>query len=75
MRTDEKASSARLHRMAMRMAAPTRQTDAPEDRQTVVYVQPQPGTLLMWESWLRHEVPANAAKQDRISISVNYAWR
>jgi uncharacterized protein (TIGR02466 family) len=29
----------------------------------------------MWESWLRHEVPANAAKQERISISFNYAWR
>jgi hypothetical protein len=43
--------------------------------QTFVYVQPQPGTVLMWESWLRHEVPANAARQERISISFNYAWR
>jgi uncharacterized protein (TIGR02466 family) len=29
----------------------------------------------MWESWLRHEVPANAAKRERISISFNYGWR
>jgi hypothetical protein len=29
----------------------------------------------MWESWLRHEVPVNAAKTDRISISFNYGWR
>jgi uncharacterized protein (TIGR02466 family) len=29
----------------------------------------------MWESWLRHEVPANQAKSDRISISFNYGWR
>lgn len=62
-------------RLPLMMAAPTRQVDAPEDRQTFVYVQPQPGTVLMWESWLRHEVPANAAKAERISISFNYAWR
>jgi uncharacterized protein (TIGR02466 family) len=62
-------------RLPLMMAAPTRQADAPEDRQTFVYVQPRPGTVLMWESWLRHEVPANAAKQERISISFNYAWR
>ena len=62
-------------RLPMMMAAPTRQADAPEDRQTFVYVQPAAGTVLMWESWLRHEVPANAAKSDRISVSFNYAWK
>ena len=62
-------------RLPMMMAAPTRQTDAPEERQTFVYVQPAAGTVLMWESWLRHEVPANAAKSDRISVSFNYAWK
>jgi uncharacterized protein (TIGR02466 family) len=29
--------------------------------------------VLMWESWLRHEVPPNAAKSERVSISFNYA--
>jgi uncharacterized protein (TIGR02466 family) len=29
----------------------------------------------MWESWLRHEVPMNAAKSERISVSFNYGWR
>lgn len=62
-------------RLAMMMAAPLRDADAPEERQPFVYVQPQPGTILMWESWLRHEVPANAAKQERISVSFNYGWR
>ena len=62
-------------RLPMMMAAPTRQADAPEDRQTFVYVQPAAGTVLMWESWLRHELPANAAKSDRISVSFNYAWK
>ena len=62
-------------RLPMMMAAPGRTKEAPEDLQTFVYVTPAPGTVLLWESWLRHEVPANGAKSDRISISFNYAWK
>ncbi|MGE5566274.1 MAG: TIGR02466 family protein [Parcubacteria group bacterium] len=62
-------------RLPLMMAAPPREADAPEEARTFVYIDPQPGTVLLWESWLRHEVPANAAKSDRISISFNYAWR
>ena len=47
--------------------------DAPEAERPFVYLTPRAGTVLMWESWLRHEVPPNAAKSDRISISFNYA--
>lgn len=61
-------------RLPMMMAAPARTREAPEDLQTFVYVAPAPGTVLMWESWLRHEVPANGARSDRISVSFNYAW-
>ncbi len=61
-------------RLSMMMAAPSRTKEAPEDLQTFVYVAPAPGTVLMWESWLRHEVPANGARSNRISISFNYAW-
>jgi uncharacterized protein (TIGR02466 family) len=60
-------------RLPMMMAAPTRKTDAPEDLRTFVTLTPSAGTLLMWESWLRHEVPANGGKAPRISISFNYA--
>lgn len=35
---------------------------------------PKPGALLLFESWLRHEVPANQSDQDRISVSFNYDW-
>jgi uncharacterized protein (TIGR02466 family) len=35
-------------------------------------VTPKAGEVLMWESFVRHEVPANAAKKPRISISFNY---
>ena len=61
-------------RLPMMMAAPPRHAEAPEDARTFVYVPAQAGDVLMWESWLRHEVPANAARTDRISISFNYAW-
>ena len=59
-------------RLPMMMAAPTRTDDAPEDLQSFVYVTPEQGTILLWESWLRHEVPAGDGKEDRISISFNY---
>ncbi|MDB5453624.1 MAG: hypothetical protein JWO33_2202 [Caulobacteraceae bacterium] len=60
-------------RLPMMMAAPGRTAEAPESEQPFVYVAPAPGTVLLWESFLRHEVPANAARADRISLSFNYA--
>jgi uncharacterized protein (TIGR02466 family) len=62
-------------RLPMMMAAPPRRADAPDDLLGFVTLTPQAGTVLMWESWLRHEVPANGAKSPRISVSFNYAWR
>ena len=32
-----------------------------------------PGDLILFESWLRHEVPLNSTKKPRISISFNYS--
>ncbi len=61
-------------RLAMLMAAPTRLPDAPEELQPFVYVEPRQGTILLWESWLRHEVMPHAGKGDRISASFNYRW-
>ena len=51
-------------RLGFMMAAPPKKPKAP-----------QPGTVLLWESWLRHEVPLNEAEDDRISVSFNYRWR
>ena len=62
-------------RLPMMMAAPTREDGAPEALRPFVYVQPQPGTVLLWESWLRHEVTPNQADEQRISVSFNYAWK
>ncbi|MFW2829838.1 TIGR02466 family protein [Sphingomonas sp. ID0503] len=59
-------------RLPMMMAAPLRREDAPEDARTFVYAAPQAGSVFLWESWLRHEVPAGRAREQRISISFNY---
>jgi hypothetical protein len=59
-------------RLPMMMAAPKRTADAPEPERTFVYVTPKPGEILLWESFIRHEVPANQAKAERLSLSFNY---
>ena len=61
-------------RLAMLMAAPPRREDAPEMLRSFVEVAPQPGDVLLWESWLRHEVPPGSGRERRISISFNYRW-
>ncbi|WP_174292151.1 TIGR02466 family protein [Sphingomonas bacterium] len=61
-------------RLAMMMAAPTRLADAPEALRPFIYAEPQPGTIFLWESWLRHEVMPSTAKAERISLSFNYRW-
>ena len=75
--TPKGASALKLEdpRLPLMMAAPPRSADAPEEARAFVYLQPQAGTVLMWESWLRHEVPANQARAERISVSFNYGWR
>lgn len=59
-------------RLAMMMARPTLTVTAPEECRAFVYLRPRPGKVLMWESWLRHEVPINRSEDLRISISFNY---
>lgn len=59
-------------RHPLMMGAPARADAAPESEQTFVYVAPKAGEVLMWESFIRHEVPMNAAKRARVSVSFNY---
>jgi uncharacterized protein (TIGR02466 family) len=61
-------------RLPMMMAAPPRKAKVRDENRTFVYVAPNAGDVLLWESWLRHEVPVNMADDDRISISFNYGW-
>ena len=32
------------------------------------------GNVILFESWLRHEVAANRIEEERISISFNFNW-
>lgn len=75
-RTPKGAAAIRFEdpRLAMMMAAPPRREDAPEALRTFVYVTPEEGTALFWESWLRHEVVRNESSRPRISVSFNYQW-
>ena len=61
-------------RSARMMAAPTRTKDARRELQSFIYMKPDVGDVLLWESWLRHEVPMNIAEDERISVSFNYKW-
>jgi uncharacterized protein (TIGR02466 family) len=53
-------------RLPLMMAAPARP-------HTFVTVEPRPGLLLLWESWLRHEVLPGTGRGERLSISFNFA--
>ena len=72
----EGASALKLEdpRLSRMMAAPTRAKTARAELQPFIYVKPNVGDVLLWESWLRHEVPMNMADDERISVSFNYRW-
>ncbi|CAN1541363.1 Conserved hypothetical protein CHP02466 [Rhabdaerophilaceae bacterium] len=61
-------------RHTMMMAAPPRKAKASRENMGFVSISPEPGTLLLWESFLRHDVPLNASKTERISVSFNFNW-
>ncbi len=66
-----KLEDPRLDRM---MAAPRLRHDAPVSLRHWVTLPVRAGDLVLFESWLRHEVPPNRIAADRISISFNFSW-
>jgi uncharacterized protein (TIGR02466 family) len=56
------------------MAAPPRRADASADSKPWVTIPAGPGRLVLFESWLRHEVVPNPVAGERISVSFNYNW-
>ena len=59
-------------RLGLMMAAPPKKPKARPENRSFVDVEPKAGTLLLWESWLRHGVETNGARGKRISVSFNY---
>jgi uncharacterized protein (TIGR02466 family) len=56
------------------MAAPPRKPRARPHNRAWITVPAESGRLVLFESWLRHEVSANLAGRERVSISFNYNW-
>jgi uncharacterized protein (TIGR02466 family) len=56
------------------MAAPPRRADCRPENRTWHTVPAHSGHLVLFESWLRHEVALNRVAAERISISFNYNW-
>jgi len=61
-------------RMDAFMGRPPQKAGARPEHQKHVAIQPKPGSLVLFESWLKHEVPANLSSKERISVSFNYDW-
>lgn len=56
------------------MGAPPRRADSRPETRPWVTIPARAGHLVLFESWLRHEVPPNPSAGDRVSISFNYNW-
>ena len=61
-------------RLSRLMAAPPRMAAARRENRTFISYPAQAGTVILFESWLRHEVAANPSAAERISISFNFGW-
>jgi uncharacterized protein (TIGR02466 family) len=56
------------------MAAPPRKSACKTRNRQWVTLAARAGQVVLFESWLRHEVAANAHRQERVSISFNFSW-
>lgn len=61
-------------RMAMLMASPPRIASAPATEQNYYLIKAQAGDVVLFESWMRHEVPPHRGHKRRLSISFNYEF-
>lgn len=56
------------------MAAPPKKPRARPENKTWIDIPAKAGNVVLFESWLRHEVPPNPADAERVSVSFNYGW-
>lgn len=62
-------------RFTQMMAVPPKKQNARTKNQNFFNYLPKVGNVVLFESWLRHEVNQNRTDQLRISISFNYDWK
>ena len=56
------------------MAAPPRSSRARVENRPWITLPAAAGHLVLFESWLRHEVAPNPVAAERVSVSFNYHW-
>jgi uncharacterized protein (TIGR02466 family) len=56
------------------MASPPRLSGARRANRQWVMLSARAGQVVLFESWLRHEVTPNTQAAERVSISFNYSW-
>jgi uncharacterized protein (TIGR02466 family) len=61
-------------RLSRFMAAPPKLTNARPANRTHLTYPAKAGHVILFESWLRHEVATNRTTDERISVSFNYNW-
>ena len=61
----------RLERL---MASPPRLRGARRANRQWVMLSARAGQVVLFESWLRHEVTPNTQAGERVSVSFNYSW-
>jgi uncharacterized protein (TIGR02466 family) len=56
------------------MAAPPRRANARPELKPWITIPARAGHVVLFESWLRHEVPPNPVAGERVSVSFNFNW-
>jgi uncharacterized protein (TIGR02466 family) len=76
VRTPRGASKIKFEdpRLTKFMAAPPRKADCRDENRAFVYYPVTAGNVILFESWLRHEVSANRTDEERVSVSFNFNW-
>lgn len=62
-------------RLGFFMNSPMPKVKAKITNQRFITLKPDEGDVVLFESWLRHEVPQNTTNEPRISVSFNYGWK
>lgn len=62
-------------RLGFFMNAPVPLKKAKPHNQRFLSLFPKACDVVLFESWLRHEVPQNTTNDPRISVSFNYGWK
>lgn len=61
-------------RHSLMMATPPRNSKAPTTLLPHFTVNPKQGDLVLFESWMKHQVPPQPVQDERVSVSFNYDW-